>query len=239
MRIAVDRQIGEIMLHQMIGVRLTAGAWSVAALLPLLVACGSGDSTGSEEQEPSPIGGSAQPLNGSGAPSGPHFNLNIIGTSSKSASISTGGRIFVPLQGSTKILLAEGADFAVLDANGTDGSAQFQLPAADPDGDGVTNYEVFARALGKPGGASTLTTCATDPATGEELCSADSLSLARTSGRQRFQNVSKELLFVSVDLDGDGVNEQVSLFDDALQDFFWQVDNNGLRLAQLRFYPTR
>ena len=227
------------MLHQMIGLRMRTCAWSSAALLPLLVACGSGDSAGSEEQASDPIGGSAQQLNGSGAPSGPHFNLNIIGTSTKNAEITTGGRIFVPLQGSTRILLAEGADFAVLDANGTDGSAQFQLPAADPDGDGVTNYQVFARALGKPGGASTLTTCATDPTTGEELCSADSLSLTRTSGRQRFQNVSKELLFVSVDLDGDGVDEQVSLFDDALQDFFWQVDNNGLRLAQLRFYPTR
>jgi hypothetical protein len=43
---------------------------------------------------------------------------------------------------------------------------------------------------------------------------------------------------VSVDLDGDGVEEQVSLFDDALQDFFWQVDNDGLRVAQLRFYPV-
>lgn len=227
------------MLHQKIGPRMSTRARSGAALLSVLVACGSDDSAGTEEQETTPIGGSAQHLNGNGAPSGPHFNLNIIGTGTKSADITTGGRIFVPLKGSTKILLAEGDDFAVLDANGTDGSAQFQLPAADPDGDGVTNYEVFARALGKPGGASTLTTCATDPATGEELCSADSLSLVRTSGRQRFQNVSKELLFVAVDLDGDGVNEQVSLFDEALQDFFWQVDNNGLRLAQLRFYPTR
>jgi hypothetical protein len=97
----------------------------------------------------------------------------------------------------------------------------------------------LARALGKLGGSSTLTTCAPDPTAGEELCSADALSLVRTNGKQRFQNVSKELLFVSVDLDGDGVNEQVSLFDAALQDFFWQVDKNGLRLAQLRFYPTR
>ena len=229
------------MLHQMNRTRRIGGAWlSAAAVLSMLMACGSGDATDAEQSDAIPLGGSAQPLGGNGAPSGPHFNLNIIGTKTKTGvDVSGGGRIFVPLQGSTRILLAEGADFAVLDANGTDGSAQFQLPAADPDGDGVTNFEVFARALGKPGGASTLTTCATDPATGEELCSADSLSLVRSSGRQRFQNVSKELLFVSVDLDGDGVNEQVSLFDDALQDFFFQVDNTGLRIAQLRFYPVR
>jgi hypothetical protein len=35
------------------------------------------------------------------------------------------------------------------------------------------------------------------------------------------------------------VNEDVALFDEALQDFFFQVDNNGLRVAQLRFYPVR
>ena len=113
------------MLHQKIGLRLPPRAWSTAALLPLLVACGSGDDPGSEEQETAPIGGSAQHLNGNGAPSGPHFNLNVIGTGTKTADVSTGGRIFVPLQGQTKILLAEGADFAVLDANGTQVSEPF------------------------------------------------------------------------------------------------------------------
>jgi hypothetical protein len=200
-------------------------------LLPMLVGC-----SAAEDQEDS-LGDSAQTLSGNGAPSGSHFNLNIIGTNSKTATITTGGRIFVPLVGSTKILLSEG-DFQVLDGNGTDGSAAFQLPDPDPDGDGTTSYSVFARALGKPGGSAKITTCATDVATGEELCSIDALLLVRSGGRQRFENVSKELLFIEADIDGDGDTEVVSLFDDALQDFLWQVDNNGLRLMQLRFYPT-
>jgi hypothetical protein len=182
----------------------------------------------------------AQAVTGNGGPSGAHFNLNLIGMSrAKSVDLTgnNGGRIFIPLSGSTKILLSEG-DFQVLDANGTDGSAAFQLPNPDPDGDGTTSYSVFARALGKPGGAATLTTCATDPATGEELCSLNALQLLRTGGKQRFANVSRELLFIEADIDGDGVAEQVSLFDESLQDFFWQVDNQGLRLAQLRFYPV-
>lgn len=184
------------------------------------------------------MGEAIQGLTGNGAPSGAHFNLNIIGVKNKLTSdITTGGRIFVPLTGSAKILLSEG-DFQVLDGNGTDGSAAFQLPDPDPDGDGTTSYSVFARALGKPGGSATLTTCATDPATGEELCSIDGLVLVRSGGRQRFENVSKELLFIEADIDGDGVTERVSLFDDALEDFFWQVDNQGLKLAQLRFYPV-
>jgi hypothetical protein len=174
---------------------------------------------------------------GNGAPSGPHFNLNLIGKAkTQSATITTGNRIFVNLEGRTTIGLAEGADFAVLDGNGTDGRAQFQLPNPDPDGDGVTSFSVFARALGKPGGSGSITTCATDPLTGEEVCSLESAVLVRESGRQRFSDVSRELLFIFADLDGDGVTERLSLFDDRLEGFVWQLDNNGLRLVQLRFY---
>lgn len=207
--------------------------------LPIVVGCGAAEHAVSEEEEAAdPLGESAQTLAGNGAPSGAHFNLNIIGVSNRIKSdITTGGRIFVPLSGTSKILLSEG-DFAVLDGNGTDGTAAFQLPDPDPDGDGTTSYSVFARALGKPGGSATVTTCATDPATGEELCSTESLVLVRSAGRQRFENVSRELLFIEADIDGDGDVERVSLFDDSLQDFLWQVDNQGLRLAQLRFYQV-
>jgi hypothetical protein len=212
---------------------------AASVMLSLAVGCGADGNTEAEAQrESTDVGASTQGLTGNDAPSGAHFNLNIIGVpKNKSASITTGGRIFVPLTGSSKILLSEG-DFAVLDANGTDGTAAFQLPAPDPDGDGTTSYSVFARALGKPGGRATLTTCAADAATGEEICSADSLVAVRTSGKQKFANVSRELLFINADIDGDGVAERVSLFDEALQDFLWQVDNQGLRLLQLRFYEV-
>ena len=40
------------------------------------------------------------------------------------------------------------------------------------------------------------------------------------------------------DVDGDGVIDRVPLFDDRLLDYFWQYDNTGLRLAQLRFYEV-
>ena len=179
-----------------------------------------------------------QAFRGNGAPSGSHYQLNIIGVpKSKSTEMSgnQGRRIFVPLQGKSRILLGEG-EFQVLDANGTDGSASFQLPAPDPDGDGVTEYSVFARALGKPGGSSKLTSCATDPVTGEEICSLESLVSVRAKGKSSFSNVSRELLYVSVDLDGDGRIENIPLFDDRLEDYLWSYDNNGLKLLQLRFY---
>lgn len=174
---------------------------------------------------------------GNGLPTnGAHYNLNIIGVpKDKSASMdgNSGHRIFVPLWGSTQIKLAEG-DFQVLDANGTDGSASFQLPNPDEDGDGWTSYSVFARYLGKPGGKAYMQTCATDPVSGELYCSIQ-LEMIRVKNA-KFSNVTKYLLFVYADLDGNGTAERYPLFDDALEDYYWQYDNQGLKLVQLRFY---
>lgn len=177
---------------------------------------------------------------GNGAPSGAHFNLDMIGVPKDKTADMTGDngrRMFVPRFGRTRINLSEGP-FEVIDANATDGTGGFQLPNPDPDGDGVTSYSVFARALGKPGGSSTTTTCATDTSDGELVCSLESLVLVREGGKQTFDNVSRELLFVTADLDGDGTTETVSLFSDGLEDFFWDYDNAGLHLAQLRFYEV-
>jgi len=185
-------------------------------------------------------------LAGNGAPNGAHYNLNIIGVDNPKTADMTGSeghRIFVPLNGNAKILLQEG-DFQVLDANGTDGTAKFQLPNPDPDGDGTTWYSVYARALGKPGGQSTTTTCATvvDDLGAETLyCSTGySLLLVRSKGKSSFENVSKSLLYIYADIDDDGITERVPLFSDEMQDYYWQYDNKGLKLAQLRFYeiPT-
>jgi hypothetical protein len=176
--------------------------------------------------------------NGNGAPAGGHYSLNLIGVPKGKTADMTGDdghRIFVPRDGNTKINLSEGP-FEVLDANGTDGSAGFQLPSPDPDNDGLTSYSVFARALGKPGGSSTTTTCATDPSDGELVCSLESMVLVRSTGKSSFTNVSKQLLYVYADLDGDGTVERYPLFDSSLEDYFWEYDNQGLHLAQLRFY---
>ena len=182
---------------------------------------------------------------GNGAPSGAHYNLNIIGVpKDKTADMTNnnGHRIFVSLTGNTKINLSMG-DFQVLDANGTDGTAAFQLPNPDPDNNGVTEYSVFARALGKPGGSSTTTTWAQDPVTGDWYTSVYSMVLVREKGKSTFTNVSKELLYIYADITpDDGIDNvvRVPLFDSRLEDYLWNYDNNGLKLVQLRFYeiPT-
>src|SRR5262245_52201923 len=186
---------------------------------------------------------------GNGAPSGPHYNLNLIGKKLGQNGDSGGGNghvIFVLLDGITKIKLGPG-DFDVIDEDGTDGVAKFQLPNPDPDNDGVTVYSVYVRALG-PGGAGSFTLCATDPGTDgvfgtaddEEVCNTGEnvVALKAHTGAPTFTNVSKQLLYVWTDLDGDGKLEHIPLFDDALQGYFWEYDNDGLKVVQMRFYEV-
>jgi len=191
---------------------------------------------------------------GNGAPSGSHYNLNIIGVShdkSPNMASGSGNVIFVGLGTkdvavSTKILLSQSADagtFAVLDKNGTDGEASFELPAPG-------SYTVWARALGKPGGSSKITTCATNIAltgidAGVTICSTLHEVFVRGTGKSSFRNVTSALTTITLDPVADaaavaacGGSTVVSLFDPCLQGFFWQYDNNGLKLLQVRFYPN-
>jgi hypothetical protein len=185
---------------------------------------------------------------GNGAPNGPHYNLNIIGVPKAKMALMKdknfdagkyGNAIFVKADAISKIWLVqapEGESFQVLDKNGTDtDGATFQLPAPDPDDNGVTDYSVFARALGSPTGSAKVTTCGTDPS-GELECSIISLSLNASDRPAKFTNVSKYLLYIYADVDEDTDVDRVPLFKDNWSGFFWEYDNDGLKLAQLRFY---
>lgn len=186
----------------------------------------------------------AQATTGNGAPSGPHYDLNIHGVQ-QGGSASTGSNghdIFVPLQGQCKIALSPGT-YQVLDANCLDGDAGFQLPnpvASTTTTTVTTVYSVWVRALAKPGGSSSTTTCATDPTTGTLVCSTSQFILVETrkNGQSVFTNATADLLFISQCINGKLT--RTPLFDSSLQNYFWQYDNTGLKLLQLRFYqlPT-
>jgi hypothetical protein len=186
---------------------------------------------------------SGQTTTGNGAPSGPHYDLNIHGVvQGGSAAIGSNGHdIFVPLQGKCNISLSPGS-FQVLDPNCLDGNAAFQLPnpVASTTTTTVTTtvtttYSVWARALAKPGGSSSTTTCATD-LTGTLVCSTSQFVTVetRSNGKSVFSNVTGNLLFVSQCLNGQLT--RTPLFASTLQNYFWSYDNNGLKLLQLRFY---
>lgn len=272
-------------------------------------------------------------FNGNGAPSGPHYNLNIIGVENAKTSDMTGSNrhtIFMPLQTSGagkpsssnnnvqvegQIWLTAGEWFEVCDGNGfdaanlgdcvdinwdtqwniTDGvvsnkqGAVFALPCNtnlsgfwDSDGDGrietngdddevvvidcnmtvdtttgeevpvdetnvvpVAHYQVWARALGKPDGNATVTTCAT--VQGELQCSLENTVMTRATGKSLFTDVTNQLTSLVVeycwelDLDGNCIDvrsTRVALFAGDTEDWFWNYANRGLRLAQLRFYEV-
>jgi hypothetical protein len=212
---------------------------------------------------------------GNGAPSGAHYNLNIIGVDNPKNSPLTGSdrhTIFVALGSkkpaapvTTDIWLTPG-DFQVCDGNGFDAAydcsgtqigrglngAVFQLPCntAVPtdfgcaEGTVSASYQVWGRALGQPKGSAVITTCAFDD-TGTRICSSENTVnvFTRGKGKQVFQNVTsalttlQDVCFDPVDnIVGNTICGDVSLFNSVLEDYVWQYDNNGLRLAQIRFY---
>jgi hypothetical protein len=202
---------------------------------------------------------------------GPHYNLNILGKENPKTATMTGSdqhTIFVALNNQSgvpsRIYLTPG-EFKVCDGNAFDAlhdcagatvqgkqGALFQLPCNSNVstvtgcalGIPTLSYEVWGRALGKPGGSVNMTTCGTgiDPITllPVLVCSTgNTVEFQRKKGKSPFDDVTKELTTVNACFTVDGVETctLISLFDLMLQDYFWQYDNKGLRLLQLRFYP--
>ncbi len=197
---------------------------------------------------------------GNDAPNGKHYSLNIHGVSNpKTADMdgADGHSIFVPETGNAKIYLVKSPDndtFQVLDANGFDNDgASFMLPLPaecygtknETTGDIVTpatctvKYTVWLRVLGKPNKSMSMGTCIEDPdLPGGYICSVGEMwvSKTRTKGQSKFENVSKQLLFVSADVDADGTVEHVQIFDPLFDEYYWQYNNEGVKLTQIRFY---
>lgn len=192
----------------------------------------------------------------------PDYLVNIIGVDNpKKADMTDSSRrsIFVALNGKSKINLVEG-EFDVVDGNGTDrDGATLALPDPDVDGDGVLDgtYEVSVRALGKPGGQVTISTCAdlladlggqiknrVSDLDDSAYCTIDSESvkLERKNGQPTWGNVTNQLLTITFEVeitleDGSTITEFVTipLFDDRIENEFWEYDNKGMRLVQVRF----
>jgi hypothetical protein len=177
---------------------------------------------------------------GNGAPSGSHYNLNIIGVPKEKTGgtwTNDGHRIFVPLMGKTNIWLQAGTSFNVLDSDGTDGSARLQLLDPYPGTTTTSVYKIYVRALGKPGGSMTMTSGFVDEY-GNYWYSLENVSLTRNKGKSVFSDKTLELTTIYVDITDDGIDNPVryNLFDNALYNYFWNYDNNGMKLLQLRFY---
>src|SRR6516162_254827 len=201
------------------------------------------------------VGGSASANNsttGNGAPSGPHFDLNIHGTNGP-ADLSTGSNghdIFVPLatagtdsttsEDCDDIQLSSGTTFAVVNPDCWTGVAkypEFQLPppcASTTATSCTTAYTVWMRAL-TPKGSTTMQTCYTDTtlttycATGAQI-----VFLNKKASAGDFTDVTQALLFYC----SASSNKLQPIFSPSNYTYFWDYDNSGLKHAQLRFYQT-
>ena len=206
------------------------------------------------------MGSSPVLAQGNGFPSGGHYTLNIQGKTNCAGSSLEGSNrhtIQVLLNFSSdetdlvdrrnKIFLEPGpwgSQPQVTDGNACDrGGATLQLPI-----DVSTTWRAFARALSKPTGKMNITSCGIDvgddgmPDTDDDVavCSTGNpLMLERKSGKPVTINATDELLFVCVGGTGDNCagGTKVPVFADTFISYFWDVDNFGLRNAQIRFYP--
>jgi hypothetical protein len=182
---------------------------------------------------------------------GKHYNLNIIGApKDKNAEFDNPDRhtIMVDRTGHTNIYMTQGTDFAVIDGDGTDGTARFQL--------GAGRYEVYACVTGKPNKSVVISPEATfDDQLGEEVFYLDTITLShnkpdgKPGGKPQWERVTGMFL-VTVTIwndDGDGVvepGETVTynnewVFDiPELIDYWWNYDSNGARITKVRFYKV-
>lgn len=185
---------------------------------------------------------------------GPHYNLNIIGVPKGKSADMTGSHrhtLFVPLDtsgeldGNVKIYFEAGDEFLVVDGNATDGSATIQVPHGDP---GTVCYDVFAVGLGTPGGSAHVDADVLfDETTHDVLLALDQVSfnVSRNGKKPSRQNISN-IFRVSgcIDLNDSGVCDQGDEFFnnewvfnvDELLSYWWDYENNGLKLMQIRFY---
>lgn len=181
---------------------------------------------------------------------GPHYNLNIIGASrydetlGKDVGDSMGHTLFVKLDGKSKIMMTQAKDgvFRVTDRNGCDGNgAEFNIAPG--------NYNVYARALGKPGGKANVSAYGnfSDAADGYRILPLGFVALTREKGQSQSVNIN-ELFYVDVSLctfydEVLGTCTQTTTYTDTwvfgideLLSYWWDYDNYGLKNVQVRFY---
>ena len=215
--------------------------------------------------------GTALAQNNNPCPGEKEYQVNIIGVPKTKNVNMTGGnghRIFVPLNGVTKIYMTGdtstasglqcGNSFYVEDANATDGSGKLVVPCdnvnAESEDVGVC-FDVFATPLGTPGGRAEVDVVCTFDETVVEtdidegscedvpLGSFD-FDLVRNSGAPVQKDITNFMRASGCfDTDGSGTCDQgektfnnVWIFNlEALQEYFWEYDNDGLRVAMVRF----
>ncbi len=225
---------------------------------------------------------------GNKAPSGKHFQFNIIGhprnVDAISGDSSNGRAIMVPLKNANgpllpsitceseqitleddlsptftsqeptgaKIHFMAGDEYAIIDRDATDNNGatimvDTNIVASNSwdDGDGkpdrVIAFDIYMRVLGKPMTCMDIDGYAYDQNQNLWFWSGR-VNLNRKTGQSTFMKAN-ELFWVNFCYVVGGVcsggTEEISVFDNVFEDYFWNILNDGTRLVQVRLYPVQ
>jgi len=171
------------------------------------------------------------------SPSIDYYALNLVGVSDKVNSSLSSNSLYIPVKGQCVISVKENT-FKITDNDCTDNVASFSLPVASPSAE-LSSYDVYARVIGKPKGKVDEQTCQSDPTTEDTYCFTNSTLDLQNNSANTLTDGTNALLTVYVDLTSNGDMKAYNLFDNAMQNYFWNYNKNGYKVAQLRLYPTK
>lgn len=214
--------------------------------------------------------GTALAQNNNPCPGEKEYQVNLIGVpknKNPDMTNNNGRRIFVPLNGVTKIYMTGdtsplaglqcGDSFQVTDANATDGIGRLVVPCTNVNAESTDPgvcFDVYATPLGTPGGRAEVDVVCTfdDTVVGDlvegscedvPLGSFD-FDLVRNNGQPVQKDITNFMRASGCfDTDQSGTCDQgektfnnIWIFNlEALQEYFWEYDNAGLRVTMLRF----
>ena len=112
------------------------------------------------------------------------------------------------------------------------------VPTETADGDTILNVDIWVRVLGKPNTCMDIDGYAYD---GDYWFWSGSVDLNRKHGKASWVNVQElfDVWYCDV-IEGacdPGTEEEVSVFNNVFENYFWNILNDGTRLVQVRLYP--
>ncbi len=191
---------------------------------------------------------------GNGFPSGPHYNLNIIAKKPNwqfNASEDGNNTIFVRLDNKSQIIMtpSKHEEFKVTDPDAVHKEkgkydAEFEIPWNQSLR--YPAYDVYVRARGKPGGHVNISAGVinlTDNTTWLTLGTVPMLSHTKGKGKPKpGTQCINDIFYVPVTNESGNTSIYWIFdhpeYDPELFEYFWNYDNHGCKLLQVRFYEN-
>jgi hypothetical protein len=131
-----------------------------------------------------------------------------------------------------------GDSFKILDRDATDGEAGIQIPWI-AEGSDVMGVDVWVRVHGKPSTCIDIDAWAFD---GDYYFWAGSVDLNRKTGRATWTKVNFLFDVNYCDVVGGacvaGTQQELSVFNNVFESYFWSLLNDGTRNVEIRLYPV-